>query len=90
MHSLTHTRSLWFEKLVKTHRTGRRGPGRRPGRGARSQILGTNNASAAKEALKKTVPVKAAPVQQMADKIMVSGLPLDVNDAQIRVSHICC
>ncbi|OCB86610.1 mRNA export protein mlo3 [Sanghuangporus baumii] len=78
------------KSLDETKRTGRRVSrgGRRPVRSARAKVLGTSNTTAAKAAAKKagvTQPAtKAIFSPQGAEKIIVSGLPLDVNEQQIK------
>lgn len=73
--------------MIKT--TRKRG-GRR--RTVRTNVLGNTAANAAKGAAKKAGVAPAAngnaPLlpQQSAQKIIVSGLPLDVDEAQIKVS----
>ncbi|EJC98265.1 uncharacterized protein FOMMEDRAFT_162024 [Fomitiporia mediterranea MF3/22] len=75
--------------IVQASRTGRRGAGRRPNRSARAKILGNTSTTAAKTAAKKAaagtqVAGKVVTPQQTAEKIMVSGLPADVNEQQIK------
>ncbi|EPQ52328.1 RNA-binding domain-containing protein [Gloeophyllum trabeum ATCC 11539] len=60
----------------------RRGSSRRGGPGGRAQILGNGPVSpSARARYAGAVPVAGAPP---ADKIIVSNLPLDVNEAQIK------
>lgn len=78
---------LCLLKIVKTARTSKRGQGRRPNRSARANPLGATHTTAAKNAAKKAAvaPGRAVAPQQTAEKIMVSGLPTDVNEQQIKV-----
>ncbi|KAL5499219.1 YRA1 [Sanghuangporus vaninii] len=79
-----------LDEIIQTKKTGRRVSrgGRRPVRSARAKVLGTSNTTAAKAAAKKagvTQPTtKAIFTPQGAEKIIVSGLPLDVNEQQIK------
>ena len=87
--SLTHANLSFALFLLKMVKSSRRRPGRR--RAVRSTVLGNTSTNAAKAAAKKAgvTPVVNGNVpilpQQTAQKIMVSGLPLDVDEAQIKV-----
>lgn len=70
----------------------RRGSGRR--NGARAQVLGTAGVSpAARARIANSAPTKtvvAAPIaSQPTDKIIVSNLPQDVNETQVKVCITC-
>lgn len=81
---------LCLLKIVKTSRTSRRGQGSRQNlRSARAAPLGTTRTTAAKNAARKAAaaPARAVIPQQTAEKIMVSGLPTDVNEQQIKVVY---
>lgn len=56
----------------------------RPAAGARKPSTGNNNNGAAAAAA--PAPAVSGSVH-VGDKIIVSGLPTDVNEAQVRVSH---
>lgn len=78
-------------KIIKSKKPGRRPArgGRRPVRSTGAKVLGASNTTAAKAAAKKASAVaattKAVFTPQHAEKIIVSGLPLDVNEQQIKV-----
>lgn len=67
-------------------RAGRRTSSRRGG--AKSQVLGASNSPATRARAAPAAPAaKVAVTSQASEKIIVSNLPPDVNEAQIRV---CC
>ncbi|KAG0702015.1 hypothetical protein DFH29DRAFT_526257 [Suillus ampliporus] len=75
-----------LDEVIATRPKGvRRGAGRRAGAAAKAQVLGTTGAHPATRTA-TTGATKAAGTTsaQPADKIIVSNLPADVNDAQIK------
>lgn len=82
--------SLRVFKLIQKPRKGN--GRRRGGGGPKAQALGTRAGAAAAAATRarKISNVKPAVVapQQIAEKIMVSGLPLDVSASQIKVGFV--
>ncbi|EIM88999.1 uncharacterized protein STEHIDRAFT_119773 [Stereum hirsutum FP-91666 SS1] len=80
-----------LDEIVATNRTGRGGRRTSARRNPRSQIVGTapvpSPVARARVAAVKTTPVvvpSAAATQPAADKIIVSNLPPDVNEAQVK------
>lgn len=70
-------------------KTGRRGSGRRAAGTARAQVLGKPVATPVQRARAAVAPVEAPKaVAQGSEKIVVSNLPGDVNEAQIKVRLI--
>lgn len=83
---LTH-----LSQIIATRpRAGRRGTGRRPT--GKAQVLGTTNSPATRARVAAvTNGAKPAPTSsQPADKIIISNLPPDVNEVQIKVSNHGC
>lgn len=75
-------------KIVTKNNTRRRGSGPRRG-SARSQVLGKGPASPiARARSANSSPAPNATSGQSARKIIVSNLPVDVNEAQIKVSAL--
>lgn len=79
-------------KIVAANRTSRGGRRTSARRNPRAQIVGTTTVPSpvarARVAAAKPVPVVApspAATQPAADKIIVSNLPPDVNEAQVKV-----
>lgn len=74
-------------QIIATHpKGGRRGGGRR--QSAKAQVLGSpanSPATRARAAPAANGARTAATAAQPADKIIVSNLPVDVNEVQIRV-----
>lgn len=92
------TRVVFLEKIMQSRPKNRRGGSSRrasaPNSGAAN--AGNNNASTARQRYSTAVPDSkrgsptvaagaATPAQSVAQKIMVSGLPPDVNEEQIKV-----
>lgn len=79
------------KKIIKAKPRTRRT--RRPS--AKAQVVGKKQAAAVAspvaKAQRKTAAKQAPPaVAQVAEKIIVSNLPVDVNEAQLRVCALCC
>jgi THO complex subunit 4 len=73
------------EVISSRPRGTRRGTGRRGGAGAKAQLLGTAGANpAARAATAGAIKAAGTTSAQPADKIIVSNLPTDVNEVQIR------
>ena len=74
-------------QIIKSNPRRGRGSGRRGG-GARKEILGTKAAvpTPAQKARRAPVVATTPAAPQVAEKIIVSNLPVDVNEQQIRVS----
>jgi len=74
-----------LDEIIKTRPKNHRRPSNRT---ARAQVLGNAGVSPAArqraKAVKPTQAQPAAPQQQPADKIMVSNLPQDVNEQQVK------
>ena len=78
--------SFLSKKIIKTKNTNRRRPRRSAGaKAAATGAKQTTAVAAAAKAAKSKLPPPA--VTQIAEKIIVSNLPVDVNEAQLRVSH---
>ncbi|EIW78327.1 hypothetical protein CONPUDRAFT_60913 [Coniophora puteana RWD-64-598 SS2] len=72
-----------LDDIIATRRTPRRGSSRRGT--AKAQVLGRGNAAPTTRAQAAATTAAAKPtVQQPADKIIVSNLPQDVNEAQVK------
>ncbi|KAG1876402.1 hypothetical protein F4604DRAFT_1761396 [Suillus subluteus] len=73
------------EVISSRPRGTRRGTGRRGGAGAKAQLLGTAGANpATRAATAGATKATGTTSAQPADKIIVSNLPTDVNEVQIR------
>ncbi|KAJ8592401.1 hypothetical protein M405DRAFT_733352 [Rhizopogon salebrosus TDB-379] len=75
-----------LDEVIATRPKGpRRGAGRRGGAAAKAQLLGSTGAHPATRAATATIKAAASSVApQPADKIIVSNLPGDVNEVQIK------
>ncbi|KAI0090444.1 hypothetical protein BDY19DRAFT_940204 [Irpex rosettiformis] len=72
-----------LDEIIATRpRAGRRTSNRRGA--AKSQVLGTSNSPATRARVAPAAPAKAAVTAQPSEKIIVSNLPPDVNESQIR------
>lgn len=83
--TLTTSHPFFFTPQIIAERPKRRGPARR---GARAQVLGTTTSPTTRARATAAAPnAKPAPAaaSQPSDKIIVSNLPQDVNEAQIKV-----
>ncbi|KAF5357235.1 hypothetical protein D9756_006643 [Leucocoprinus leucothites] len=77
-----------LDEIITTNKPGRRRPNSRRG-GARAAVLGNATSPVTRaRAAAATAPAKAAAnaqaVPSTADKLIVSNLPIDVNEVQIR------
>ncbi|THU80073.1 hypothetical protein K435DRAFT_874770 [Dendrothele bispora CBS 962.96] len=76
-----------LDEIIKDHPRGNRR--RSAGRGARAQVLGNagvapRSRAAVKAGTKTVVNAPATQQSQVADKIIVSNLPQDVNEQQVK------
>lgn len=73
-------------QIIATRPKGARRPGARRG-AAKTQVLGTSNSPVTRARAAPTAPAnKVIATPQTSEKIIVSNLPVDVNEVQIRVS----
>ncbi|KAI0338025.1 hypothetical protein BDW22DRAFT_1338672 [Trametopsis cervina] len=71
-------------QIIATRPKGARRPGARRG-AAKTQVLGTSNSPVTRARAAPTAPAnKAIATPQTSEKIIVSNLPVDVNEVQIR------
>jgi hypothetical protein len=82
--------NLFFQVIASTRTKHQRRPGRRTP--AKTQVLGNPANAASRAAVQNAAAAKVVaagtPASQSADKIIVSNLPPDVNEVQIKVLQL--